>query len=75
MKRKPSPLLRALIGLIGVLLLAVQGVSAQDTPTFHIGVLDDELGRSATARGWPFAPSTTAAVWSVPTGQLSSLTS
>ena len=44
MNRKLSPLFRALIGLIGVLLLALQGVSAQDQPTFRIGVLDTERG-------------------------------
>ncbi len=44
MNRKLSPLLRALIGLIGVLLLTLQGVSAQEQPTFRIGVLDNERG-------------------------------
>ncbi len=44
MDRKPSPLLRALIGLIGVLLLALQVVSAQEQPVFRIGVLDNERG-------------------------------
>ena len=32
------------IGVIGLMLLALQGVSAQDQPVFHIGVLDDERG-------------------------------
>ncbi len=44
MNRKPSHLFWVLIGLIGVLLLAIQGVSAQDQSTFRLGVLDDERG-------------------------------
>ncbi len=44
MKLKGGAILRVLIGVIGVLLIALQGVSAQDQPMFHIGVLDDDLG-------------------------------
>ena len=32
------------IGVIGLMLLALQGVSAQTQPVFHIGVLDNERG-------------------------------
>src|SRR5664279_3325031 len=44
MQRKDGSKLWLFFGVIGLLLLALQGVSAQTQPVFHIGVLDDPRG-------------------------------
>lgn len=64
MERRHRSIVWLVVMVVGVLLLSIHAVSAQDQPVTRIGVLDSEQGAISRVRGSPCRRSMPVAAWS-----------